>query len=222
MKVESDEYQHHQIFKEAEEYMQFYKDLAMLVFPFMTQGTSSMANIDSYIFTSIRGTIDSIQITARNGRLNDAYSLLRKYYDSVIINTYATLYLEENVSIENFIVEKIQHWLHGTEQLPEYRVMSQYIRNSKKVLDLNNLLFKNDLYKSIRERCNDHTHYNYFRNLLLNDNEVYLKNRINILNQLLYDLRHVFLLHLSYVFFLNQHYMGSPDYRNCLEFGIEP
>ena len=34
-----------------------------------------------------------------------------------------------------------------------------------------------DRYKRLRDRCNDHTHYNFFRNVMLNDNKVYIENR---------------------------------------------
>lgn len=57
-------------------------------------------------------------------------ALLRKYYDSAVINVYSNLYLKDHFSIETFIVEKINNWLQGREQIPEYRVMSQYIRAS--------------------------------------------------------------------------------------------
>ena len=43
--------------------------------------------------------------------MNDAYTLLRKYYDAAIINIYTNLYLEDNFSIENFVVDKIENWL---------------------------------------------------------------------------------------------------------------
>lgn len=222
MNVNSEKFQQHAIFSELDNYMQFYDNLSLLVFPFITPGTGSMANIDSYVYSSIKGTIDSIQTITRRGRLNDAYALLRKYHDSVIINTYSCLYLEDNISIENFTVEKIRNWLDGKEQLPEYRIMSQYIHNSKKVASLNKLLYQSDVYKNVRERCNDHTHYNYFQNILLNDNEIYQKDRIGVLDQLSNDILNIFLLHQAYIIHLNQHYISSTEYRDNLESGMEP
>ena len=69
-------------------------------------GTKAILNIDTYIFSSIQGTVDSIKTILTNGRINDSYALLRKYYDSTIINIYSSLYLQDNHSLENFIVEK--------------------------------------------------------------------------------------------------------------------
>jgi hypothetical protein len=103
--------------------------------------------------------------------------LLRKYYDSAIINIYTGLYLEDHVSIENFVVEQIDGWVQGREQLPRFRVMSQYIRQSPRVAPITALLEADDRYTQLRRRCNDHTHYNFYQNVLLNDNEIHLDGR---------------------------------------------
>src|SRR5258705_747882 len=74
----------------------------------VTQGTiGSVLNIDTYVYSSIRGTLDSIKDILIKGRISDSYALLRKYHESVIINVYSNLYLEDNFSIENFVVEKL-------------------------------------------------------------------------------------------------------------------
>ena len=156
------------------------------------------------------------------GRINDSYALLRKYYDVAIINIYSDLYLDDHFSLENFVVDKINNWLQGKERLPEYRVMSQYIRESSKLAKINRLIFKDKTYKELRERCNNHTHYNFYYNLLLNDNEIYLRNRMAILNIFSRDLENIFILHLSYLFYLQDHYMMSSDYVDSLDLGLTP
>jgi len=123
-------YKEHQVFSKLDEMIDFYKSLSFSIFRFMTQGTKAICNIDSYVYSSVQGTLESIKNILRNGRINDSYALLRKYYDSSIINIYSNIYLNDNFSLENFVVEKIDNWLQGKEQLPEYRVMSQYIRKS--------------------------------------------------------------------------------------------
>ena len=105
------EYQSHSVFRELDYYIAFYGSLADSVFPFVTLGTKAMCNIDSYIFLSIQGTLASIRTILRDGKINDAYTLLRKYYDSVIISIYSNIYLEEHLSIDNFIVQQIDNWL---------------------------------------------------------------------------------------------------------------
>lgn len=212
----------HKVFSELERYVDFYESLSMSVFSFVTTGTDGIINIDTYMFTSIRGTIESIRLILKNGMINDAYALLRKYFDSAIINIYSNLYLEDHSSIENFIVDKINNWIKGKEQLPTYQAMLDYINKSEKVLDINHLLSSNDRYKKIRDRCNNHTHYNYFYNMLLNDNEIYLSNRLKELNILSVDIKDIFILHLAYLFYFKDHYMTSSDYIDALECGVEP
>ncbi|MDD5736670.1 MAG: hypothetical protein PHH20_00070 [Candidatus Omnitrophica bacterium] len=216
------EYKEHNVFSKLDEMISFYKSFSFSIFGFITQGTEAHCNIDSYLYSSIQGTLDSISNILRNGRINDSYALLRKYYDSIIINIYSTLYLNNNFSLENFVVDKIDSWLKGKEQLPEYRIMSQYIKNSDKLKPLTTLLYKDNRYKKIRDRCNDHTHYNFYKNILLNDNEIYLKNRIKALDVFSEDLEQVFILHISYLFYLNDHYMMSSDYIDSLECGLTP
>jgi len=60
----------------------FYRMLSFSVYPFISMGTRSFCNIDSYVYSSVQGTLDSIKAVLSNGRINDSYSLLRKYYDS--------------------------------------------------------------------------------------------------------------------------------------------
>jgi hypothetical protein len=222
IKPEGKEYQEHIIFQIIKQCSDFYDSLSDNVFRFISSGTSTLFNIDTYIFMSMQGTLDSINEILSKGRINDSYALLRKYYDSIIINIYAALYLEENKSFENLIVQKIDRWLKGEETLPEYRIMSQYIRDSQKLTPMNNLLYKDETYKKLRNRCNDHTHYNYYYNVLLNDGKVHISNRLKHLDRLKLDLQNIFILHLSYLFYLNDHYMASSDYVDCLDCGMTP
>src|SRR5258705_9026772 len=100
--------------------------------------------------------------------------------------------------------------------------MSGYIRKSENLADVNALLYKDNIYKEIRDRCNDYTHYNFYHNLLLNDNEIYLKNRFGLLNRFSKDLENLFILHLTYLFYLKDHYMMSSDYMDSMDLGLIP
>jgi len=222
MMVADKEYAEHAIFQDLKDYADFYDSISMSVISFPTIGTSAICSMDTYIFSSIKGTVNSITEILAKGRINDAYALLRKYYDSAIINIYSNLYLKDNVNIETFVVKKINDWLHGKEKLPEFRIMSQYIKNSEKLNDINTCLYSDKRYKAIRGRCNDHTHYNFFNNLLLNDNDIYLKDRLESLNELSNDIKDIFILHVAYIFFINDHYMMSSDYIDHLDCGMTP
>lgn len=216
------EFVEHHVFEQLSQYIEFYDCLAERIFGFVQLGTKAIFNIDTYVFSSIRGTLESIKEILAKGRVNDSYALLRKYYDSAIINIYTDLYLDDNFSISNFVVDKINNWLHGTEKLPEYRVMSQYIHNSPKLSKINQLLYKDSTLRETRERCNDNTHYNSFFNILLNDNEIVLKGRMDSLNKFSIDLDNIFIMHFSYIFFLKDIYMMASDYTDNLDCGLEP
>jgi len=215
-------YKNHHVFEQLSKYAEFYKSLSFSIMGFISQGTKSALNIDTHVYSSIQGSLESIKDILIQGRINDAYALLRKYYDVAIINIYSDLYLDDHFNLENFVVDKIENWLQGKEKLPEYRVMSQYIRASGKLSKINDLINKDKTYKELRERCNDYTHYNFYYTLLLNDNEIYLKNRTAILNRFSKDLENIFVFHLSYLFYLNDHYMMSSDYVDSLESGLTP
>jgi len=222
MMVTDEEYQKHSVFADLERYSAFYESLAHSVFGFVSVGTRAIGNIDSYLFSSVQGTLASIQAILKDGRINDAYALLRKYYDSAVINIYTDLYLEDHVSIDNFVVKQIDSWIQGKDRLPEFRIMSEYIRKSLTVAPITALLSADDRYKRLRDRCNDHTHYNFYRNVLLNDKEILLEGRRQALDEFSNDLRDVLILHVSYMFFAKGHYMMSSDHVDCLECGMTP
>lgn len=216
-------YKNHAIFQHFDKYIKFYDRWSSAVFLYPTLGTKAICNIDSYVFSSIQGTLCSIKLVLEGGWVNDAWALLRKYNDSIIINIYCNLFLKDNFSIDNFLVDRINGWLSGESKIPEYRIMSQYIREHRDIHDLNHLLYNtDDRYKKIRERCNDHSHYNYFKAMLINNNEIYLESRINHLNQMDIDLRDLFIMHLAFIFCIQERYMASSDYVDYLDCGDTP
>ena len=221
------EYLEHCVFGQLAEYADFYRSLSDSTMSWISQGTNSAINIDTYVFSSMQGTLESINDILFKGRINDAYALLRKYYDATIINLYSNLYLSDNFSIDNFIVEKINNWVKEKETIPGFGTMSEYIIKSPKVSEITQLIYSNGAFKGssfedLRQRCNDHTHYLYYHNLLSNDNEVYLQNRLATLDSFSKDLRDIFILHLSYLFYQNDHYMMSSDYVDSLDCGLTP
>lgn len=221
MQVNSEAYQSHSVFADLTRNISFYKSLTTSIFRFPTLGIKSVENIDSYTYSSMHGTLESIQAILLSGRINDAYCLLRKYYDSAVINIYTKLYLAEHFSTQNFIVEKIQKWLAGKVQLPQYETMRKYITNAQMAKPITTLLPDNR-YRSIRDRCNAHTHYKFYHHVLVNDNEVSLPNRMRWLDTFRADAQDLLVMHLGYVFFLKDHYMMSSDYTDALECGVQP
>ncbi len=223
MKIQMDnKYLHHPIFTQLSEYAIFYETLAGSVMGFLPLGLPGIINIDSYVYSSMRGTLESIKEILEKGRINDAYTLLRKFYDAAVINLFTNLYLNDHFNINNFVVEKIDNWVQGKEKLPDIRKMNDYLSNSNAVKNLYQILIKGKKNSELRKRCNDHTHYNFYYFYLLNDGEIYLQNRLSWLNQISNDLEYIIMFHLSLLFHINGHYMSSTDYVDCLDAGLQP
>ncbi len=58
--------------------------------------------------------------------------------------------------------------------------------------------------------------------MMMNDNQVYVKNRIETLNILSCDIRDIFIKHFIWMFTASEHYMGSSDYIDSLDCGMTP
>ena len=218
----------HEVFDDLVYLREFYNHLSTSVFQWCRSGVNAIGNIDSYLYSSAAGTIDSISLVLGNARIADAYALLRRFYDSAILNVYIDELSDKwKSSLSSDLnafkwQEEIEGWMKGDTSLPEFRIMSQVIRQSKRLAPLNSILYADDRYKLLRDRCNSHTHFNYYRNVLVNDNEIHLPQRSNLFAKFRFDIIDVALLHMTYVYQAMPHYLMSSDYMDCRECGMEP
>ena len=220
MMTDNPAYLSHPVLGTLERYAEFYEQLSMSVVGFVTGGTTVVTSIDSLLYQSIGGTLRSVKVIIREGRINDGYALLRKYFDSVMLSLYVDLYLNNRPG-EGAVKEAID-WLRGTNALPKYKVMHAYVANSCRLEPVIGMLLKADgRYKAVRDRCNGHMHYGDFRSVLLNDTDVPV-DRLPVLDQLENDVADLFVLHLACVFFVNGHYMMASDYMDHVDSGTEP
>ena len=88
------EYISHAIFSDLELYINFYNSLSNSIFRFINPGTKNIINFETYLLSSIKGTIESIKLILAEGKINDAYALTRKYDDSVITHIYNSIFRE--------------------------------------------------------------------------------------------------------------------------------
>jgi hypothetical protein len=220
--ISENKYLAHYVFDQLKKYAEFYDNLSASIMHFVTMGTLEVLNIDIYVYISIQGTLESIREILMYGRINDAYALLRKYYDAAIINIYTNLYLDDHFGIDNFVVGKIENWIKGIEQLPDIRCMNNYIQQSPKVKPIYRLLHKDKRYAELRNRCNDHTHYNFYQNILLNNNQLSPEKKIDFMDKFSNDLENILIFHLSYLFCIKEQYMMASDYIDCVECNITP
>ncbi len=221
-----EELKEHTCFELLDRCVEFYNDLSFSTFGNITAGITIKpeempVNLDSDIFLSISGSMKSIKRNLYGGQINDVYALIRKFYDVIIINTYEIILLKNEISIENFIVKKIDKWLRGKEKLPGFKKMNELIEKCKDLKNVNRIFDKDNRYKNIRNKCNDHLHANYFQYMQLNSkiNVQNAKVYIDIINN---DLLDLLVLHFGYLFTLNGHYMASSDYIDCLDLYKEP
>lgn len=103
-----EEYLNHFIFNEIDEYIGFYFRLSHSISQWVPIGTSAITNLDTYVFSSIKGTLESINLILERGRINDSFALLRKYFDATMINIYSNLFLEDNFSEKNLMLKKLK------------------------------------------------------------------------------------------------------------------
>ena len=190
---------------------------------FVKSGTGAfIVNMDTYLYQSMGGTLKSVAVILGDGRINDAYALIRKYFDSVILSLYVDIYLDDHCDEEPVAVAQINDWLRGTKALPDYKVMKAYVAAAKQLKPVIGMIVKPDShYKAIRDRSNGHMHHKDFQSMLLNDRDIHV-DRLPVLDQMERDVTDLFVLHVACVFFMNQHYMMSSDYVDALECGMTP
>ena len=222
MRTDNPAYRSHAVFPAIDRYAEFYEQLSMSIIGFVTMGTDAFINIDTYMYQSIGGTLNSIRAILYEGRINDGYALIRKYFDSVMLSLYVDLYLNDRRDEGVARVDQVNDWLRGTKALPEYKIMKAYVAEAARLEPVIGMLLKSDRrYKAIRDRSNGHMHYNNFQSMLLNDKDVRAE-RLPVLDQIESDVADLFVLHLACVFFMNGHYMMSSDYVDYLECGMKP
>lgn len=85
-------YLKHKVFDDLKYMKGFYDSISMSCFSFVATGTHGTTNYASYVYSAIEGTLDSITILLNNGRINDAYTLIRKLLMIFFLRYTWTLY----------------------------------------------------------------------------------------------------------------------------------
>lgn len=212
-------YESHILFSEIRKYIEFYESLSFLICDRLSPGVSNML-FDTYLIRSMQSTLESIEMLLKAKKINDAYALMRKYYDATDLSIYVHLYLDENSSLEKWKVKEVDDWLKGKARLPDGGKIYNYLKQSQRLQPIRQILGKKN-YEKIRERCNDHMHYNYYFNVMLNNSSVILE-RIDHLDTFSTDLHQIFVRHISYLFLVKDGYMMSTDYVDYMDVGGQP
>ena len=217
-----EDYLKHQVFDSLKTYEDFYESLSynvMTLIDYILDRTEfhTTLNHNTYLLSSIGATLNSINVVLQAGRINDAYALLRKYYDSSIINIYLNLLIEEReVDLTKATkgdpsrIEKIDKWYRGEEKL-KYGDMIKHISQSSHLKKITAMIQKGNRYPGIRDRCNDHVHQNSYAHFFLNSDINVGELRDKLTNQFLRDLDDLFAQHFILFFYLNDKYMAYID-----------
>lgn len=235
------EYYNHKIFDLLSDLESFYEFLSVKCCDsangYVITDTYS---IDTSIYSAIQGSIESIRILVYTGRLNDAFALLRKYYDATISDVFVSILIKED---ENKICEQeesfkeiwasstARSWRFGEKHLidlPDKKNKDKktYLDVIASLKELDSVLyyicFEKDKDKK-KDVCNDNVHYNSWDTFVLNDNNLIDKHKkLEALNDLYDTVISRFCFHFAYIYKSHPVYFSSNDYVDALENGVAP
>lgn len=215
-------YLKHKVFDDLKYMMAFYDSISMTCFGFIATGTHGITNYASYVYSAIEGTLDSISNLLTKGRMNDAYTLIRKLFDDILLEIYMDVTLKDKFSIDNFFVEEVDEWICGKHRIPKTEKILKSLEKSEHTKDLYPLFGWDTYLKKNRELLDDSVHSNRFQRMLLNCNTVYIENRERHLKNCEIILNQLFLLHLSFIFHLNPQYLMASNYMDYMDEGQTP
>lgn len=210
------------VFEDLVYMREFYYSLSYRCYSFVSSGTKGIGNYASYVYSSIEGTLDSITTLLTKGRINDAYTLIRKLFDDILLEIYMDVNLKDKFCLENYIVEEVNEWIQGKHRIPKSVKILKYLETSKRTRNLYPLFGWDTYLKKNRELLDDSVHSNRFHLMLLNCNTVHIEDRERHLKNCEIVLNQLFLLHLSFIFHLSPYYLMASDYMDYMEEGLTP
>lgn len=191
-------------------------------------------SVNSNIYSSIQGTIESIKILVFAGRLNDAFALTRKLEDAIYTDLYTNILIKQDElkivdpkeEIKNIRDKSIvRKWVLHKNILWRENELSTIKGKIKEVApELGNLFEKMEKNSNNRQACNDNVHYNSWETFAINDFHYLSGTRKGgvLLNDLYDIVLRLFVYHFSYTYIQRGFIYGSYDYINYLEEGLEP
>lgn len=213
----------HTVFLEIASIREFYKHLSFSCFQIVPTGAPGIANYASYIYESLSGTLESIQLLLKAKNITDAYALVRKYYDDVLIEIYFDVVRRDKFDwMTNRVVKDIENWIKREQWIPRVEKILSVLKESRSTKDIYPFFDWDTSFKHNREILDGMVHTSKFGNILLNCKDVATVDREKYMLDIESLLRQFFVMHLAFVFHLNSHYMMSSDYMDYLECGMTP
>lgn len=217
-------YKEHVCFKELDEAKKFYECVSDRAFCFLPSGTKGFANYETYVFMSIYGTLDSIKELLLKGRINDAYVLVRKFYDDILAEIYLTVFLKDKFDIKKGLyVDEVQQWIESSYRIPSIKIILQTLKTSTYTKDLYPFFGWKTYLEHNRHVLDDCVHANRYSSMLFNCNTIYLNdNREKQLDGIVIILKQLMRIQVAFIFYLNPLYFMASDYMDYIEFGEQP
>ena len=216
-------YFEHQVFSDIESMREFYDDLTMGCFTFIPTGTSAVLNYASYVYSAIEVTLDSMDTLLNKGRINDAYVLVRKMFDDILVEIYIDVVRKEKYDwMEKRIVEDAESWLKGRIRIPKIKLLLKFLQDANFTKDIYPYFGWETYLKKNRELLDDSVHSNRYSRLLLNCSDVAIPDREKHLQNIDIVLKQIFTIHISFIFHLNPEYLMSSDYMDYINTGETP
>lgn len=190
---------------------------------FVPTGTNGIVNYASYFYSSLKCTLDSIRLVLKAGQLSDAYVLMRKYFDDVLVEIYLDIVRKDRFDwMKNIVVTDVDEWIKGRHRIPGVKQILKVVKESPTSKYLYPFFGWESYLKHNREILDDNVHTNRYSNILLNCRDVAFGDRIKRLDGASIILKQVFTIHLAFIFYLNGQYMMASDYIDSLEIGMTP
>lgn len=216
-------YYNHEVFELIKHIIDYYDKVAYSCFGFIPNGTLGAANYSSYVFRSICTTLKSIKMLLKEGHLADAFVLIRKLFDTVMVEIYLNVVREEKYDwMENFVVKDVDEWIKRKIRIPRVNNILKVLKESKTTKDLYPFFGWNSYLKTNRDFLDEHVHVCNFRSVMLNCKDNYLESRETQLKNAAIVLKQIMIVHLAFTFYMNGHYMMADTYMSYKEMGDTP
>ena len=234
------EYDNHKLFEDLDTIKSFYEGLSYCnitsIEPAALVSKSKVYTTSTYIYSSMAGTMESIAVLMHNGRCNDAFALVRKYCDSIILDIYKNILVNDfnnelcSKNVTSIIEKnKLKRWIDAEDRLFEEKEIIQVYKtitnNFPELSQKFHLSEKNTLYHKLRDICNDNMHYNYLYTMAANNWEIvraHDKLRKDLITTIHFAIRLFFTIHFSYTYVGNPSILGSTDFTDYLDCGEQP
>ena len=216
-------YYNHEVFELVKHMQDYYDGIAYTCYGFIPNGTLAAANYSSYVFSSIRTTLESIRMLLKEGHIADAFVLIRRLFDTVLVDIYLNVVREEKYDwMENLVVKDVDDWIKRKIRIPRVDKILKLLKNSKTTKDLYPFFGWDSYLKKNRDLLDEHVHICKFKSIILNCKDNYIEGRETQLKNAAIVLKQIMMVHLAFTFYMNGHYMMGDTYMSYKEMGDTP